>query len=105
MLVSFITDSLVIQTAVFVISSISLIFLTKPLVKKYIDKDQVVPTNAYSLIGKKGKVIKDITDNPGQIKVGGEVWTAISSSDDSITKGTEVEILKIDGVKLIVKSI
>ena len=63
MLVSFITDNLIIQTAVFVISSISLIFLTKPLVKKYIDKQDVVPTNAYSLIGKKGFVIKEICEN------------------------------------------
>ena len=34
MVVSFFTDSLIIQTAVFVISSILLIFLTKPFVQK-----------------------------------------------------------------------
>ena len=105
MIVSFITDSLIIQTAVFVISSIALIFLTKPFVKKYIDKDAFVPTNAYSIIGKKGKVIQDISDNPGQVKVKGEVWTAISENDTLIEKGKEVEIVKIDGVKLVVKSV
>lgn len=105
MLVSFITDNLIIQTAVFVISSIALIFLTKPFVKKYIDKDAFVPTNAYSIIGKKGKVIQDIGENAGQVKVKGEVWTAVSENDALIEKGNEVEIVKIDGVKLVVKSI
>ncbi len=105
MIVSFITDNILIQTAVFVISSIALIFLTKPLLNKYINKDETIPTNAYSLIGKKGKVIKEINDEVGQVKVDGEVWSAISQNEMYIEKGKEVEILKIDGVKLIVTAI
>lgn len=101
MLVSFITDNIIIQTAVFAISSISLIFLTKPLVTKYISKESI-PTNTYSLIGKKGIVIKKIGTDVGQVKVSGEVWTAISDNDTKIEQGTEVEVLKIDGVKLVV---
>ena len=104
MLVSFITDSIIIQTAVFVVSSIALIFLTKPFVKKYIDKDAFVPTNAYSIIGRKAKVIQDVSDTPGQVKVKGEVWTAVSENDSLIEKGKEVEIVKIDGVKLVVRA-
>ena len=105
MVVSFFTDNLIIQTAVFVVSSIALIFLTKPLVKKYIDKDEVVPTNVNSLIGKKAKVTKSIGIEPGLVKVEGEVWSAISDNDMQIEAGKEVEVLKIDGVKLVVKSI
>ena len=106
MLVSFVTDSLIIQTAVFVVSSIALIFLTKPFVKKYIDKDAFVATNAYSMIGKKARVVEDISDTtPGQVKVKGEVWTAVSENDMPIEKGKEVEVVKIDGVKLVVKAI
>ena len=41
----------------------------------------------------------------GQVKVEGEVWTAVSNTDSTIEKGIEVEILKIDGVKLVVKPI
>ncbi len=103
MLVSLITDNILIQFAVFVFSSIALIFLTKPLVNKYINKQDMIPTNSYSLIGKKGKVIKDIGEDLGQVKVSEEIWTAVSENDMPISKGTEVEILKIDGVKLVVK--
>ena len=103
MIVSLLTDSLLIQTAVFVVSSCLLIPLTKPLVNKYFDDGKKVATNAYSLIGKKGLVIAEIDtiNSTGQVKVNGEVWSAVA--DTNIPTGTEVEVLKIDGVKLVVK--
>ena len=41
----------------------------------------------------------------GQIKIGGEVWSAKSSDDTIISQDTEVRIEKIDGVKVIVKPV
>lgn len=103
MVTSFFTDSILIQTAVFVVSSSILIPFTKPLLNRYFDDGKSVATNAYSLIGKVGIVTTPINvlDNTGQVKVNGEIWSA--KADEDIMKGTEVEILKIDGVKLIVK--
>lgn len=100
----FAPDSIVLQTAVFVISSSLLIFFTKPLVDKYITK-KTVPTNFEKLIGKKAKVIVDINsiEGLGQVKIGGEIWSAKTDSEEIINKGTEVEILQVDGVKLLVK--
>ena len=102
MITSFITENLFIQTAVFVVSSVLLILFTKPLVKKYIDTGKNTITNAYRIIGKTGLVTIDIdsVESTGQVKVNGELWTA--KADTNIQKGTEVEILKIDGVKLVV---
>ena len=106
MLVSFITDSIIIQTAVFVISSAVLIFATKPLMDKFAKKDKTA-TNVYSLIGKKAIVIKEIdwASGKGQIKIEGEVWSAKTKEQVNIPKGTEVEIESIDGVKAFVKPI
>ena len=100
----FAPDAIVLQTAIFVISSAALIFFTKPLVNKYINK-KTVPTNTYSLIGKKGIVTAKINslEACGQVKVNGEIWSAKCNSEEIIEKGTEVEILEIDGVKLIVQ--
>lgn len=102
MVISFFTDSILIQTAVFVVTSSLLIPLTKPLANKF-DKGIAIKTNAFSLIGKVGIVTVDIDtlESKGQVKVEGEIWSA--KADCNIAKGTEVEILEIDGVKLIVK--
>ena len=105
MIVSLFTSNLAIQTAVFVFSSTILLFFTRPFVNKFTQKDNDVQTNAYSIIGKKGIVIKEIDPiaGKGQIKVGTEVWSAKSADDIKIEKGLEVEILEIDGVKAVVK--
>lgn len=107
MITSLFTDNLVIQTAVFVISSGLLIFLTKPFVDKYVNNKKGTATNAFSIIGKTGIVLEDIdsTEGTGQIKVEGEVWSAKCDDDDTICKGNEVKITKIDGVKAFVKPI
>lgn len=104
MLVSFVTDSIIVQTAVFVLSSGLLIFATKPLVKKFAEKDNA-KTNVYSLAGKKAIVIEDIdwATGSGQIKLEGQIWSAKTSEQVNISKGTEVEIEKIEGVKAFVK--
>lgn len=102
-LVSIFTDNVIIQTTVFVISSSILIFCTRTLAKKLSNEDTKI-TNAYSIIGQTGIVTKDIFENEvGQIKVGSEVWTA--NSNIAITKGTQVRIISIDGVKAIVEPI
>jgi len=104
MLVSFVTDSIIIQTTVFVLSSGILIFATKPFVKKFTEKDNA-KTNVYSLSGKKAIVTEDIDwkTGTGQIKFEGQVWSAKTEEQVNIAKGTEVEIVKIEGVKAFVK--
>lgn len=106
MITSFFTDNLIIQTAVFVITSTLFIFLTRPFVKKITNKDKTVVTNAYSIIGKKAIVIKEInsTLGVGQIKIDGQVWSAKPENEETIEEGTEVIIQKIDGVKAVVSS-
>lgn len=104
MICSFFTNNIIIQTTVFLISSTALLFLTKPLGKKISKKDKI-KTNAYSIIGKSGIVIKEIhsQNGTGQVKIESEIWTAKSENDEIIPVGTEVEIVTIAGVKVIVK--
>ena len=105
MVTSFITDSILIQSIVFIISSTVLLIFTRPLVDKFIKVPKEVKTNAYSIIGKKGIVISKINniEGVGQIKIDGDVWSAKSATDEDIPENTEVEIVEIDGVKAVVK--
>lgn len=104
MVTSFFTDNIIIQTTVFVITSTLFIFCTRKFANKLTKKENTITTNAYSIIGKKAKVIKDInsTLGVGQIKVDGQVWSAKPDVEKIITQDTEVLILKIDGVKAVV---
>ena len=104
MIVSLFTSNIIVQMSVFVISSVLLIFATRPLVNK-ISKKDVVPTNVYSLIEKKAIVTEEINwvTGKGLIKFEGEVWSAKSKEQVNIPVGSEVEIVSIEGVKAFVK--
>ena len=105
MVFSFFTSNIAIQTTVFVLSSTILLFFTRPFVDKLTKKDNEVQTNAYSIIGKKGIVTKDIIpiEGKGQVRIGTEVWSAKSADDVKIEKGIEIEVIEIDGVKAVVR--
>lgn len=106
MVVSLFTSNIIIQSVVFLVTSVILILSTKPFVKKFVNKETIV-TNANSLIGKKAIVLQEINNlqGTGQIKIGGEIWSAQNETDSVISENQEVEIIKIEGVKLIVKQI
>lgn len=103
MIVSLFIPNVTVQTAIFLISSVILILATKPLIKKFANT-KTVKTNAQAIIGKKGLVTKDINSikATGQVKIEGELWSAIGKDDMDIPKGTEVKVNEIKGVKVIV---
>lgn len=107
LIVSLITTNIIIQTVVFIASSVILLLATKPLVNKFLNNGKKVVTNAFSIVGKNALVIKDIDSlkGKGQIKVDSEIWSAESEDGEPISKDTEVTITKIDGVKAIVKKV
>ena len=99
-------ENLLVQIIVFVVSTILMIIFTKPLINKLFKNKDNTSMNNSAVLGKKGIVIKKMDkDNPvGQVKVNGELWSAIKSDKDkAINVGESVIIEKIDGVKLLVR--
>ncbi len=96
--------NLVIQIILFVVVSVLLLALTRPLAVEYLNKGRT-RTNVDSLLGKTAIVIQEI-DNlkaQGQVSVDGQEWTARAAQEEKIQKDTLVEIMEIRGVKLIVR--
>jgi len=101
MFASLFTDDLNIQIVVFLIISTLTLIIVRPIVNKYL-KPKITKTNLDNVIGKTGVVTKEIYEMEyGEVKVLGKYWTAKAETD--IKEGSKVEILAIDGVKLIVQ--
>ena len=92
------------QIAWFFIVSVALLILTRPLAKKYVN-GRVQPTNADVVIGKSAVVTEEINNvlGTGAVSVGGKEWTARAEGEEPIAEGKVVSVLRIEGVKLIVK--
>ena len=98
--------NITIQSIVFVISSTLMIIFLRPLVTKlFKSKDTAMNSNA--LIGKTGIVLRDIigVDKIGQVKVQGEIWSAVCEDGIKIEKDAKIQVEAISGVKLVVKEI
>lgn len=97
---------LYIEVGAFFIVSCILLFFTRPLALKYVNKN-TVKTNAEGMIGKKARITAAIDNDlaTGAAVVAGQEWTARSEDGSPIEEGAMVKIKAINGVKLIVSRI
>ena len=95
--------STTIQLVVFVAVSILTLIIARPYLKKF-TRTEMQRTNADRCIGETAIVTEEInnTQGTGQVKVGGNIWTARSLDSAIIPADEKVIVEKIEGVKLIV---
>ena len=107
LLLSLVVPSITVQIIVFLVVSVLLLIFMKPLTNKLFKNKQKDELNVNGIIGKTAVVLKEIDNlkGTGEVKIGSEVWRAVSEEDSKIIpQDAKVNILKIDGVKVIVKS-
>ena len=96
---------ILLQVILFFVVSLVLLVFTRPIAVKYFNKERV-KTNVESLVGRQAIVISEIDNlqGIGQVTVGGQEWSARSIDDKvKLSVGTVVNVMSIDGVKLMVK--
>ncbi len=59
-------------------------------------------TGASGMVGKIGKAVEDVTPKGGKVFCMGEYWDAYSEGD-RIEKGSEIEVVRVDGLRLVVR--
>ena len=93
------------QVVLFLVVSLVLLIFTRPVAVKYFNKDRI-KTNAESLVGRQAIVTAEIDNlqGIGQVTVGTQEWSARSYDNGvRIPVGTVVDVLAINGVKLMVR--
>ncbi len=95
-----------VQLGVFVFGSAVSVFSMQWVYRKYLkkSKDQELKTGVDRLIGQAAWVVSPIRGDfqRGEVKVGGETWTAVSESEEELAEGCKVIVRKVDGAKLVV---
>ena len=90
------------QVVIFLaVSCCLLVFTRKIFVEKLRTGSE--STNVDALIGETGIVTEEIRQlTVGQVKINGQVWSALGKDDETIEKDRLVKVIAIEGVKLIV---
>ncbi len=98
------SDNILLQFLAGLAVSVVLLYFTRPLVKDKFTR-RLVKTNVSALIGRTGTAESPLTDGePGTVRADGKTWTALLAPDEAdVKEGEKVEIVSVEGVKLIVK--
>ena len=97
-----------IQVLTFALVTVLLLLLTRRPLLRLLRRTPSVPSNASNVIGRRAVVVIAIDAGPGQrgqVRVGTEHWSAKSDDERPIAEGTTVEVVRIDGVALVVRPV
>jgi membrane protein implicated in regulation of membrane protease activity len=94
---------LAIQWIVFITASLGSVLVLRPIARRHLKTPATLRTGTAALVGGRAVVLQRVDANGGQVRIGGEVWTARSyDEDDAFEEGARVEIMKIDGATALV---
>jgi membrane protein implicated in regulation of membrane protease activity len=97
-IVALVGGGLALQWAVFVAASIASLLVLRPLARRHLRTPARLRTGTAALVGAPALVLERVDVNGGQVKIGGEVWSARSYDEDEVIEpGARATVMKIDG--------
>jgi membrane protein implicated in regulation of membrane protease activity len=92
-----------VQLVVFIATAAASVGVLRPVARRHMRTPARLRTGSAALVGSKALVLERVDGDGGQVKIGGEVWTARAYDDeDVIEPGARVEVLKIEGATALV---
>lgn len=90
------------QIAVAVVVALLMLALLRPTLLRRVRAMPGYRSSLDKMVGSAGLALTEVTTVGGEVKVGGEIWTARSLDGTTIPAGTEVEVYEIDGAVAVV---
>jgi membrane protein implicated in regulation of membrane protease activity len=96
--------SITLQVVLFLVLSMITLIAARPFVSRILLRTKAEPTNADRVIGQTAIVTQEINNGEGVglVSVAGQIWSARTVDQSVATVGTVVQIMSIQGVKLMV---
>jgi membrane protein implicated in regulation of membrane protease activity len=101
--VALVGGGLGLQWAVFVAASVASLLVLRPLARRHLRTPAQLRTGTAALVGSQALVLERVDVNGGQVKIGGEVWSARTFDEDEVIEpGARATVMKIDGATALV---
>jgi membrane protein implicated in regulation of membrane protease activity len=79
------------------------VLVLRPIARRHLRTPLQLRSGTAALVGSPALVMERVDGQGGQVKIGGEIWSARSFDEDqAFEPGTRVEVLKIDGATALV---
>ena len=91
------------QLIAFGVASAAGLGVVRPIAVRHIKQPPLLRTGTSALVGRSAKVVEEITDDGGKVRIGGELWSA-RPYDESlvIPMGSTVDVFAIEGATALV---
>jgi len=101
--VSLAGGGLALSWAVFIAASLASLLVLRPIARRHLRTPPRIRTGTAALVGGPATVMEHVDRNGGQVKIGGELWSARAYDEDaSFEPGARVEVMKIEGATALV---
>jgi membrane protein implicated in regulation of membrane protease activity len=91
------------QVVVFIVASVASLVVLRPLARRHLQTPTRLRTGTAALVGEPAVVLQRVDVNGGQVKIGGEVWSARAFDEDEVIEpGIRATVMKIDGATALV---
>lgn len=102
-IVALVGGGLAVQWIVFIAASLGSVLVLRPIARRHLRTPASLRTGTAALVGGRAVVVERVDANGGQVKIGGETWSARAyDEDDSFEPGTRVEVMQIEGATALV---
>ena len=88
---------------VFIVASVASLWVLRPIARRHVRMPAAMRTGTAALVGGRALVLQRVDAFGGQVKIGGEVWSARAFFDEQVIEpGANVEVAKIEGATALV---
>jgi membrane protein implicated in regulation of membrane protease activity len=92
-----------IQLLVFALSAVALVLGARPPLLRHFRDSRLIRTGIEAVIGSKATVVSTVDSGGGQVKIGGEVWSARGvEGHRPLPPGTPVTVVEVRGATAVV---
>jgi membrane protein implicated in regulation of membrane protease activity len=91
-----------VSVLVFAVSSVGLIVGARPFVKKRLQLGSGIKMHHEALLGGRAVALSQVDEHGGQVKIGGETWSARTLDGSVVEEGEAVTVVEISGATAVV---
>ena len=91
------------QLLAFVVASAAGLGFVLPIARRHVKQPPLLKTGPAALVGRSARVLEEVTEHGGRVRIGGEEWSARSYDESLIIPvGRVVDVMQIEGATALV---
>ncbi len=95
--------SLPVQLAAFAVAAGGGLVVVRPIAMRHIKQPPLLRTGTSALVGRSARVVEEVNGHSGQVRIGGELWSARSYDEDQVIPvNSTVDVFAIEGATALV---